>query len=98
MELVERAVRAKHMAERLRRLLAWRRYVPAVAAAAMQVLGDAEVCVVGGTAEDRLTALSDIDVVAASHRELPQDSGRIRVIVETRSIAVEEYGCPGTTL
>jgi len=75
--------------------MSWPRYVPAVAKAARDILGDeARVYVVGGAAEDRLTVLSDIDIavvaprVPASHRE------RRRLALTIRARAVDAYGLP----
>ncbi len=79
---------------RLRRLLEWRRYVPLLARAAVDLLGpDTRVYVAGGAAEGRLTALSDIDVVIVSP-SVPLDPRlRLRLTVELRERAVA-YGIP----
>ena len=53
----------KYMVERLQKLLKWREYIPALREAISQVLPDAEIYIIGGAAENRLTALSDIDVL-----------------------------------
>ena len=54
----------------LRALSRWREWARLVACAAQRVLGGrARVYVAGGAAEDRLTLLSDVDVVVALKRE-----------------------------
>lgn len=52
----------KHRFSHLRRR---REYVEKVARAARDILGDVRVYVIGGVAENRTTALSDIDVLIA---------------------------------
>ena len=56
---------ARYAVERFRLLKRWRDFAPFIAKACRDVLADAcrKVYVVGGAAEDRLTVLSDIDVV-----------------------------------
>ncbi len=56
---------ARAALERFELLKRWREYVPIVARACREVLGEGclRVYVVGGAAEGRLTVLSDIDVV-----------------------------------
>ncbi len=56
---------ARYAIERLRLLKRWRELVPLVAKACRDVLKEecVRIYVVGGAAEDRLTVLSDIDVV-----------------------------------
>jgi len=56
------------------RLLEWRRHVKPVVEAACEEAPGAAVYVAGGAAEDRLTALSDIDVVVALPLELSPSS------------------------
>jgi len=55
-------------ATRLRIISEWRRYVHVVARAARQVVPGAKVYLVGGAAEDRLTVLSDIDILVVLPR------------------------------
>ncbi|WP_333638883.1 DNA polymerase III subunit beta [Pyrobaculum aerophilum] len=50
--------------ERYSLLKRWRELAAITARACREVAGDCEVYVVGGAVEDRLTVLSDIDVVA----------------------------------
>ncbi len=60
---------SKYMVERLRMLLKWREYVVLLKKAVDMVLPGSRVYVVGA-AEDRLTAISDIDVVIV-YSDLP---------------------------
>ncbi len=63
-EGLSQEVEDRYMVRRFRRLMSWRRYAGSVAKAAKEVLGpDTQVYMVGGAAEGRLTALSDIDFV-----------------------------------
>ena len=55
-------------------LVQWRRLVAMVARATKMVVPEAEVYVVGGAAEKRLTILSDIDVVIALPKELDYEN------------------------
>ena len=48
---------------RIRYLRNWRQYVEALTKSIEELLPDTEVYVIGGAAEDRLTILSDIDVL-----------------------------------
>ncbi|WP_317895527.1 nucleotidyltransferase domain-containing protein [Pyrofollis japonicus] len=79
---------ARHMVERLRRLMKWRQIVQVVAEAAKQVLGeDIKVYVIGGAAEDRLTALSDIDVLIVLPRDPdPYEATRISRLVYEKAV------------
>jgi len=47
----------------LRILLNWRKYVRIIYRAIKSVIPDAEVYVIGGAAENRLTTMSDIDIL-----------------------------------
>ncbi|MEM1684534.1 MAG: nucleotidyltransferase domain-containing protein [Desulfurococcaceae archaeon] len=55
---------ARYALERFSLLKRWRELAAIIARACREVAGDCEVYVVGGAVEDRLTVLSDIDVVA----------------------------------
>ncbi len=85
----------KLLVETYLRLRRWRRYVPAVARAARDLLGpDTRVYVVGGAAEGRLTVLSDIDIVIVS-RNVPRDERRkLHLKLDIRDRAVTLYGLP----
>lgn len=48
----------------------------------------------GGAAEDRLTVLSDIDVVIVSPRVPGDPVERRRMALEVRDLAVTRYGLP----
>ncbi len=56
----------RYMVERLRMLMAWRRHADLIASAVRRVLSGAEVYVVGGATEERLTAVSDIDILVVT--------------------------------
>lgn len=76
----------------LRILSSWRRYVKAVHEAVKAVVPDAEVYVIGGAAEGRLTVMSDIDVLVVLHERPPFERA-----VELRSKIIEraeELGLP----
>ncbi len=69
----------KYMYEEFKRLCNWRFYASLVAKAAARVLSvEFEVYVFGGAAENRLTALSDLDV-AVVLREDPSPEARLRI-------------------
>ncbi len=85
----------KYMVRRYRRLLRWRRYVGSIVKAAKEVLGpDTRVYVVGGAAEGRLTALSDIDFVLVTPNAPQSLRDRVRLAILVRDKAVERYGLP----
>lgn len=77
-----------------RRLQQWREYVQKIFAAVRDVLGGSiEVYVFGGAAEDRLTALSDIDVAIVLPKE-PSPRERLRIKQRVFARAVDAYGLP----
>ncbi len=85
----------KYMVWRLRRLLNWHQYAGSIARAARDVLGRRTVVyVVGGAAENRLTALSDIDVLIVSENAPRSLRDRLRLAVLIRDRAVTAYGLP----
>ncbi len=55
---------------RLRLLRTWRRVVSTLARTVKEMYPEASVYLLGGAAEDRLTALSDVDVAVVFDREL----------------------------
>lgn len=77
---------------RLQILRNWRKYVDIVARAIREVYPDAEVYLIGGAAEDRLTILSDIDLLIV----LPHEPNHDEVIeFKTRIFEkAEELGLP----
>lgn len=85
----------KLLLEVLRRLHMWRRYVPAIVLAARDLLGpETRVYVAGGAAEDRLTVVSDIDVIIVSP-SMPRDGrGKLYLALDIRDLAVTRYGLP----
>jgi len=85
----------RYMVRRFRRLLRWRQYVGSVVKAAKEVLGpDTQVYVVGGAAEGRLTALSDIDFVLVTPNAPRSARDKIRLAILVRDRAVTRYGLP----
>ena len=76
----------------LKALAQWRELVATVARAVKEVRPDAEVYVVEGAAEGRLTALSDIDIVVV----LPEEPSRGEAvgIIEEIFQRAEELGLP----
>jgi len=83
---------ARLMIKRLRLLTAWRRYVAAVVAAVQKLYPQARVYVIGGAAEGRLTALSDIDVLVVLPWE-PSGKEKLHVSRTIYETAVE-HGLP----
>jgi len=70
----------------------WREYAEKIAKAAESVLGDVEVYVIGGVAEERTTVLSDIDIlIVAKHIDAEKKKMLYADILEK---AIDEYGLP----
>jgi predicted nucleotidyltransferase len=83
------------MLETYSRLRRWRLYIPAVAKAARDLLGpNTKVYVAGGAAENRLTVLSDIDVVIVSDKIPGNEKAKLRLRLDIRDLAVSRYGLP----
>jgi len=76
----------------LRDLARWRRLAEIVAGAVKSVNPDAKVYVAGGAAENRLTVLSDIDVVVVLPRE--PDHGERIALMERVFEEAEKRGLP----
>jgi predicted nucleotidyltransferase len=76
----------------LKALAQWRELATTVARAVKEVRPDAEVYVVGGAAESRLTVLSDIDIAVV----LPEEPSREEAvgIIEEIFQRAEELGLP----
>ena len=75
--------------EHLRR---WREYAEKIAKAAESVLGDVEVYVIGGVAEERTTVLSDIDIlIVAKHIDAEEKK---TLYVDILEKAIDEYELP----
>jgi len=78
---------------RLRYLRMWREAAKAVAKAARDLDPAAEVYVVGGAAEDRLTVLSDVDIVVIPSKPLDNEAlNQLRRKVYAR--AIDFYNLP----
>lgn len=76
----------------LRILLNWRKYVRIIYRAIKSVIPDAEVYVIGGAAENRLTIMSDIDIlVVLSEKPLFNEAVELRMKIMEK---VEELGLP----
>lgn len=77
----------------LNQLRNWRRAVEAVSRALEDLTVEAEAYVIGGAAEDRLTVLSDVDVLicvdSSSSRE-----GLAQLRRQVLAKAIDEYGLP----
>ena len=69
---VEERVSGGWIRHRIEYLRKWRHYVSLLARSVRELLPGAEVYVFGGAAEDRLTVLSDVDVLVVVDRELNQ--------------------------
>ncbi len=77
---------------RLSYLRGWRKYLEILVRAASDVCSGCEVYVFGGAAEDRLTALSDIDVLIVTSEGLDRErSAKIRGEILWRAF---DYGLP----
>ncbi|MBS7645857.1 MAG: nucleotidyltransferase domain-containing protein [Candidatus Bathyarchaeia archaeon] len=77
----------------LNHLRDWRRAVEAVSRALKDLAADAEAYVIGGAAEGRLTALSDIDVlICVGSSRSRGELARLRRRILAR--AMDEYGLP----
>jgi len=88
-------VEDRYMVRRFRRLLRWHQYAGSIVKAAKEVLGPStQVYVVGGAAEGRLTALSDIDFVLVTPNAPQSARDRIRLAILVRDRAVTRYGLP----
>ena len=71
----------------------WREYAEKIAKAAKEVLGEAEIYVVGGVAEERTTIYSDIDIlIIAGDERLRGD--RKTLYADILEKAIEAYGLP----
>ena len=87
---------APSMAKRiiLECLSRWRELVEIVRMAIEKVRPDAEIYVVGGAAEDRLTILSDIDVAVVLDEELSFEKSselRARILEEAEKMGLPLY-------
>jgi len=77
----------------IQHLRKWRDAVRAIAKAVHELNLNAEVYVIGGAAENRLTVLSDVDVVICFKEEIkPEETWNIRKKV--LALAMDKYGLP----
>ena len=70
----------------------WKRYVRLLAKYVKEVLPEAEVYVIGGAAENRLTVLSDIDVLIVTDK--PLDASECRRLKADIIWGAAKYGFP----
>lgn len=78
---------------RMGHLRRWREYAGSVARAAFEFDPDARVYVIGGVAEDRVTALSDIDILIIVSKPIsPSESLTLRREILIK--AMDSYGLP----
>jgi len=77
---------------RIRYLRNWRQYIKLLAKSIEELLPNAEVYVIGGAAEDRLTILSDIDVLIVVDE--PLTTQQLRKIKADIIWNAEKYGFP----
>ena len=78
----------------LKAVSGWRRYAEIVAEAVAKAFPDAEVYLVGGAAEGRVTVLSDVDVVVVVPGELTLDQAvevRARVLEKAEKLGLPPY-------
>ena len=78
---------------RFSHLRRWREYAEMVAKAARDLEPDAEVYVIGGVAEDRVTVLSDIDILIVVKRKL-EGRERRELFKKVLIRAMDAYGLP----
>ncbi len=84
---------AKVMYMRYELLKEWRKYICLLKKAVERILPNARIYVFGGAAEERLTALSDIDVLIV-YEDTPSTAGeRAKIIARIKTLA-EELGVP----
>jgi len=78
---------------RFSHLRRWKEYTEKVAKAVRDLEPNAEVYVIGGVAEDRITVLSDIDILIVIKRKL-NNKERKRLRVEILLRAMDAYELP----
>lgn len=81
------------LSRRLREVLRWREYLPAVVKAVEGVLGDVDVYVFGSAVEGGLTASSDVDVAVVIDRVPESAMGRARIVSRVWEV-LEREGVP----
>ena len=88
-----RAAYVRLKAERLRALMRWREFLPAIVKAIEEVLGDRPVYVFGSVVEGEITADSDVDV-AVLVEEVPRSALRRVALLDRIWSAMERRGVP----
>lgn len=68
----------------------WREYARSVARAALEIVPNAKVYVIGGVAEGRTTIYSDIDILIV----LPEKVDKKNLYVKILTKAMDEHGLP----
>ncbi|BDB99987.1 nucleotidyltransferase domain-containing protein [Saccharolobus caldissimus] len=78
---------------RFSHLRRWREYAEKIAKATQDLEPNSEVYVIGGVAEDRITVLSDIDILVVIKRKLnDKEKKKLREIILLR--AIDLYNLP----
>lgn len=78
--------------DRFMHLSRWREYAEKIAKSAKELYPQAEVYVFGGVAEDRITVLSDIDILVILPGKSVQELRELRTRIFLN--AVDKYGLP----
>jgi len=74
-----------------RHLANWRKYAEAIAESVKEIIGEeAEVYVIGGIAENRVTVLSDIDILVVIPDNLDPRGLSVKILVN----AMDKHGLP----
>ncbi len=81
----------KYHFQHLRR---WRDYAERVARAAAELAPGSRVYVIGGVAEDRVTVLSDIDILVVVPKPRLTGRERLQLTVDILDRAIERHGLP----
>ncbi|MEM1646699.1 MAG: nucleotidyltransferase domain-containing protein [Ignisphaera sp.] len=69
---------------RLKMLLEWREHLPTLAEAAKEAFGEAEVYIFGSAVEGKLTADSDVDVLAVSDKAAGPQRHQLAAAIEEK--------------
>ena len=88
-KLVDVSSWVKYHFEHLRR---WREYVEKISKAVRDIIPDAEIYVIGGVAEDRITIYSDIDILIIIKNIDP--SSKVELVADILDKAIDTYDLP----
>ncbi len=78
--------------QRFQHLKKWREYAESIARAVSDIAPDSKVYVIGGVGEERITVLSDIDILIITPRENLANKRKLYIQVLTK--AIDQYGLP----